>query len=162
MRFSGRRGRSRAQVVHAQAAVTLGGRHPADVVAVKSVRIQGQAGRELFAERPVDAVAIDDIVRKADVAKGSFYNHFADREALVAAITDDIRLGLEAAIDAANDGVEDPARRVARWNTPSATTAMPAAQMTACRPRICSSSCTTRLFSTSSSPRRALRRVRKL
>jgi AcrR family transcriptional regulator len=73
-----------------------------------------QAGRELFAERPVDAVAIDDIVHAADVAKGSFYNHFADREALVRTVTDEIRQDLEQAIAAANAGVDDPARRVAR------------------------------------------------
>jgi len=73
-----------------------------------------RAGRELFAERPVDAVAIDDIVRAADVAKGSFYNHFPDREALVRAVTDEIRQDLEAAVHAANAAVDDPARRVAR------------------------------------------------
>ncbi len=37
------------------------------------------AGRRLFCERPVDAVAIDDIVQAAEVSKGSFYNHFDDR-----------------------------------------------------------------------------------
>lgn len=73
-----------------------------------------RAGRELFAERPVDAVAIDDIVRAAGVAKGSFYNHFPDREALVRTVTGEIREMLEAAVDAVNAGVEDPARRVAR------------------------------------------------
>lgn len=73
-----------------------------------------RAGRELFSARPVDAVAIDDIVRAAGVAKGSFYNHFPDREALVEAVTDEIRMGLEAAVEAANQGVDDPARRVAR------------------------------------------------
>jgi AcrR family transcriptional regulator len=73
-----------------------------------------RAGRELFAERPVDAVAIDDIVRAAGVAKGSFYNHFPDREALVRAVTDEIREDLEVAVRAANADVDDPARRVAR------------------------------------------------
>lgn len=71
-----------------------------------------QAGRELFAERPVDAVTIDDIVRAADVAKGSFYNHFADREALVVAVVSEIRDGVERAVDAANDGETDAARRL--------------------------------------------------
>ena len=42
------------------------------------------AGQRLFCERPVDAVAIDDIVQAADVSKGSFYNHFPDRDALIA------------------------------------------------------------------------------
>lgn len=72
------------------------------------------AGRRLFAEQPVDAVAIDDIVRAADVAKGSFYNHFPDKEALVRAVTVEIRAGVERAVGRANAGVEDPARRVAR------------------------------------------------
>ena len=44
------------------------------------------AGRRLFAERPVDAVAIDDIVNEAKVAKGTFYNHFEDKVALLDAI----------------------------------------------------------------------------
>jgi AcrR family transcriptional regulator len=73
-----------------------------------------QAGRRLFAERPVDAVAIDDIVQAADVAKGSFYNHFPDREALVRAVIAEIREGIEGGVRSANDGVDDPARRVAR------------------------------------------------
>lgn len=73
-----------------------------------------RAGRALFAQHPVDAVAIDDIVRAADVAKGSFYNHFADKEALVRSVTGEIRAGVERAVGRANAGVEDPARRVAR------------------------------------------------
>jgi AcrR family transcriptional regulator len=73
-----------------------------------------RAGRELFAERPVDAVAIDDIVHAADVAKGSFYNHFTDREDLVKAVVGEIRVALETRIGEVNAGIEDPARRVAR------------------------------------------------
>ena len=72
------------------------------------------AGRRLFSERPVDAVSIDDIVQTAEVAKGSFYNHFADREALVRAICAEIRACVERGIDSANAAVNDPARRVAR------------------------------------------------
>lgn len=72
------------------------------------------AGRRLFCERPVDAVTVDDIVQAAGVGKGSFYNHFADREALVRAISAEIRSGVEQAIDRANANIEDPARRVAR------------------------------------------------
>ena len=72
------------------------------------------AGRRLFCERPVDAVTVDDIVQAAGVGKGSFYNHFEDREALVRAISAEIRTAVEQAIDRANADVEDPARRVAR------------------------------------------------
>jgi len=62
----------------------------------------------------VDAVTVDDIVQAAGVGKGSFYNHFADREPLVREITAEIRAGVELAIDRANADVEDPAQRVAR------------------------------------------------
>lgn len=72
------------------------------------------AGRRLFCERPVDAVTVDDIVQAASVGKGSFYNHFADREALVRTISAEIRAVVERAIDAANADVSDPAQRVAR------------------------------------------------
>ena len=73
-----------------------------------------RAGRTLFANRQVAAVAIDDIVREAGVSKGSFYNHFDAKDALVGAIASEIRAGVERAVDAANQGVEDPARRMAR------------------------------------------------
>ncbi|RAK69044.1 hypothetical protein DJ019_03280 [Phenylobacterium kunshanense] len=72
------------------------------------------AGRRLFCERPVDAVTVDDIVQAAEVGKGSFYNHFTDREGLVRAISAEIRGRIERAVDRANAEVEDPARRVAR------------------------------------------------
>lgn len=62
----------------------------------------------------MDAVTVDEIVQAAGVGKGSFYNHFKDREAMVRAISAEIRAGVERAIDLANAEVEDPARRVAR------------------------------------------------
>ena len=72
------------------------------------------AGQRLFCARPVDAVTVDDIVQAAGVGKGSFYNHFADREALARAISAEIRAGVEEAIDRANADVDDAAARVAR------------------------------------------------
>ena len=72
------------------------------------------AGRKLFSERAVDAVTIDEIVLAAKVAKGSFYNHFADRAALVRAVTAEIRSGLERAVATANEGITDPAHRTVR------------------------------------------------
>ena len=73
-----------------------------------------EAGLRLLAARPIDAIAIDDIVREAGVAKGSFYNHFHDKDGLARTIAARIRVELEAAVEAANAGVEDPARRVVR------------------------------------------------
>jgi AcrR family transcriptional regulator len=72
------------------------------------------AATRLFAKRPPDAVTIDDITREADVAKGSFYTHFADKTALLAAMIDDIRAEIEPLVAVANRRVADPAARVAR------------------------------------------------
>jgi AcrR family transcriptional regulator len=72
------------------------------------------AGRKLFAEHPIDAVAVDDIVAAANVAKGSFYNHFVDKDALLEAIVLDIRDGIERRITVVNGAVDDPAARITR------------------------------------------------
>lgn len=73
-----------------------------------------RAGATLFAARSVDGVSIDDIVAAADVAKGSFYNHFEDKEALARAVAEEVRGGVEALAAEVNAGVADPAERVAR------------------------------------------------
>jgi AcrR family transcriptional regulator len=73
-----------------------------------------RAGQTLFSQHAVDAVAIDDIVREAGVAKGSFYTHFPDKEALLAAVVNRIRDRIEGEVTAANAEENDPARRVAR------------------------------------------------
>jgi len=87
---------------------------PANPRAARTKAALMAAGQRLFSRRPIDAVTVDDIVQTADVGKGSFYNHFADREALARAIAGQIRASLESAIAQANAGVEDPARRLAR------------------------------------------------
>ena len=73
-----------------------------------------QAGQSLFAAQSVDAVSIDDIVLAADVAKGSFYNHFADKDALAREVAVTVRGEVEAQVDLANAGVADPVMRMAR------------------------------------------------
>lgn len=71
------------------------------------------AGLELLVERPIDAIPIDDIVAAASVAKGSFFNHFADKQAFGAAVAGYVRGRLEAQVTAANAGVTDPVQRLA-------------------------------------------------
>ena len=44
------------------------------------------AGLSLFLQRGIEGVTIDDIVKSASVAKGSFYRYFQDKSDLVAAI----------------------------------------------------------------------------
>lgn len=73
-----------------------------------------RAGQSLFAERSVDGVSIDDIVAAADVAKGSFYNHFPDKDALAQTLADQARASVEAMVAHVGAGVADPAERVAR------------------------------------------------
>ena len=71
------------------------------------------AGFELLAEKPIDAIPIDEVVARAGVAKGSFFNHFADKAAFAAAIADEVRLELEERITTANAGEADPLKRIA-------------------------------------------------
>lgn len=73
-----------------------------------------KAGLELFSARPVDAVAINDIVELASVAKGSFFNHFEDKHAFAAALATAIRLDIERMISLANEEISDPVHRLAR------------------------------------------------
>ena len=42
------------------------------------------ASREIFTEKGIDLATIDDITQRADVAKGTFYYHFTDKNEIVA------------------------------------------------------------------------------
>jgi AcrR family transcriptional regulator len=72
------------------------------------------AGQRLFAVQPADSVTIDNITEVADVAKGSFYNHFLDKEAFAGVIFASVQADLESEIASANFGVDDPPTRIAR------------------------------------------------
>jgi AcrR family transcriptional regulator len=47
------------------------------------------AAREVFAELGYDAAAVRDIVRRTELASGTFYNYFADKEAVLRALLED-------------------------------------------------------------------------
>ncbi len=72
------------------------------------------AAEALFAARGPDAVSVDEIVARADTAKGSFYNHFADKDALAREIARSVRGEIEREVGAVNAGIAAPAARVAR------------------------------------------------
>ena len=72
------------------------------------------AGFELLAERPIDAIAIDEVVARAGVAKGSFFNHFTDKPGFAAALGAEVRGELEQRVNRTNAGISDPALRLAR------------------------------------------------
>ena len=71
------------------------------------------AGFDLLVERSIDAIPIDDLVAKAGVAKGSFFNHFTDKQAFAEAIATEVRLELEDQVARANAGVTNPVDRMA-------------------------------------------------
>jgi len=71
------------------------------------------AGFDLLAAKPIDAIPIDEVVTRAGVAKGSFFNHFTDKQAFAEAIAADVRLQLEDQVTRANAGVADPVARIA-------------------------------------------------
>lgn len=94
-------------------------RRPAEPPRIDRRRVRTRAallgaGRSLFAARSPDAVSIDDIVAAADVAKGSFYNHFADKDAFARELAEQARLSVEALVFRVTEGATDPADRVAR------------------------------------------------
>lgn len=70
------------------------------------------AGLDLLAERPIDAIAIDELVAAAGVAKGSFFNHFGDKYGFANAIGEAIRGDIEALIGALNKDERDPLARL--------------------------------------------------
>ena len=71
------------------------------------------AGFDLLVERPIDAIPIDDVVAQAGVAKGSFFNHFRDKQDFAGAIAGEVRRELEAFVTQANAEVIDPVERIA-------------------------------------------------
>jgi AcrR family transcriptional regulator len=82
----------------------------------KRERTRGElvaAAEHLVAAHGLDAVSIDDIVDAADVAKGTFYTHFTDKNDLAAAIALRGRMELEEKITALNKGITDAAERMA-------------------------------------------------
>ena len=72
------------------------------------------AGLKLLAERPIDSMSIDEIVEAAQVAKGSFFYHFADKHSFAREIAATVRVEIEATIADVNAHIDDPALRVAR------------------------------------------------
>lgn len=69
------------------------------------------AARELIIERGVAGLRIADLTDAADVGRGSFYNHFASKEDLVAAVVQDSLATLAATTLADISPDHDPAVR---------------------------------------------------
>ncbi len=48
-----------------------------------------EAAREVFAEEGYDAAGVRDIIRRTELASGTFYNYFPDKEAVFRAVLDE-------------------------------------------------------------------------
>ena len=72
-----------------------------------------KAAEAILAEKGFEQCTIDEITESADLAKGTFYNHFADKKAIASEVALMIRQELEAEVKAVQAGVEDPAERLA-------------------------------------------------
>lgn len=72
------------------------------------------ATQALLASRSMDALSVDEIVQRADVARGTFYNYFADKDALERELAAHVRTRVENEIARTNEGISDPAERIAR------------------------------------------------
>lgn len=46
--------------------------------AIRSRRLINQAVAELMQEKPLDKISVTDVVRRADINRGTFYAHYAD------------------------------------------------------------------------------------
>src|SRR5215469_17461732 len=72
------------------------------------------ATQALLVKRSLDALSVDEIVERADLARGTFYNYFADKDALERELASRVRLRVEGEIARTNEGISDPAERIAR------------------------------------------------
>ena len=72
------------------------------------------AGVDLLATRSIDAITIDELVQAASVAKGTFFNHFDDKQKFAELIARQIRVEIENSVGMVNADIEDPAERLVR------------------------------------------------
>ena len=88
----------------------------AEIGQEKRARTRGQllaAARALFADRSWASVTIDDLVREAGVAKGTFYVHFEDMHALTVAVAGDLISEFDELIQPERTSVSNPLLRIA-------------------------------------------------
>ena len=62
------------------------------------------AAREVFSEIGYGAASVRDIVRRTDLASGTFYNYFPDKESVLRALVDEIVVGARARVRAERAG----------------------------------------------------------
>jgi AcrR family transcriptional regulator len=64
------------------------------------------AAREVFAELGYDAAGVRDVIRRTELASGTFYNYFADKEAVFRAVVDESAQEIRRRLREARSGAE--------------------------------------------------------
>jgi AcrR family transcriptional regulator len=88
----------------------------AEIGREKRARTRAQlvaAARALFARQAVESVTVDDVVRQAEVATGTFYVHFEDLRELTAAVADELIKTIDDLLQPVRLSIDDPAVRIA-------------------------------------------------
>src|SRR5215469_3423192 len=67
------------------------------------------AAEKLFAEKGLERVTIDEITEAADLAKGTFYTYFNDKNEIAQDLAQAIRCGIRDEVAVAEQGIHDPA-----------------------------------------------------
>jgi AcrR family transcriptional regulator len=67
-----------------------------------------EAGRGVFAELGYGAATVRDIIRRTDLASGTFYNYFPDKESVFRAVLEESARAARARVRAARLGASDP------------------------------------------------------
>jgi AcrR family transcriptional regulator len=66
------------------------------------------AGRQVFAEAGYGATSVRDIIRRTDLASGTFYNYFPDKDAVFRALVEDTAAEARARLRAARRDARTP------------------------------------------------------
>src|SRR5271167_2071536 len=72
-----------------------------------------EAARALYGRSPIEAVTVDEVVDEAEVAKGTFYVHFASLAELQAAVADELAHELDELLQPRRLAILDPIERIA-------------------------------------------------
>ena len=88
----------------------------AEIGREKRARTRAQlvtAANSLFARQAVEAVTVDDVVREAGVAKGTFYVHFDSLEGLTAAVAEELVESFDELLQPSRLSLKEPELRIA-------------------------------------------------
>lgn len=69
---------------------------------------------ELMTEKPYESITVEDVINRADVGRSTFYNHYTDKDALLA----DNLAGLRSILEQAAPAEPATRRRLVRFSLP--------------------------------------------